>query len=331
VAPPAAATDSSPIARSADPLVPAIPPLPGAAAPAEGSAPPASTPALDMSADITSADITTTAPPASGGTLPPTKNSAATTPAPVTPPADIAPPKPSMYVAARVAAQGALDRGELAKALEILSDWNGDPSLTPSEAADVKELLSQLAGSVIYEGPPAHRLAPKHVVQNGETLPSIAGKYNVPWQLLAKINSISDPNAVTAGQVLKVVPGPFSAVVDVSKRQMTLMLDNLYAGVFPLDLDPSVTIEEGEWRVEQKQLTPALGGMYGAPGAATEDRSLLLVNQTTPASATAIVRGPGNPDPVSAAPRDRVLRLSAADVADVFDILSEGSKVTIKR
>jgi LysM repeat protein len=323
---PSAASESSPIARTADPAVPAIPPLPSTAAPAGQSTLPSSAPELDMSADLTMPP-----PPATGGTSAPTNNSAATSPAPVTPALDPPTPKPSMYAAARVAAQGALDRGELAKALAILSDWYGDPSLTASEAADVKELLSQLAGSVIYEGPPAHRLLPKHVVQNGETLLSIAAKYSVPWQLLAKVNGIADPNTVSAGQVLKVVPGPFSAVVDVSKRQMTLMLDNMYAGVFPLDLDPSVTVEEGEWKVEQKQLTPAIGGMYAPSGAATEDRALLLVNQTTPTSATAIVRGPGNPDPVSAAPRDRILRLSAADVADVFDILSEGSKVTIKR
>jgi LysM repeat protein len=236
-----------------------------------------------------------------------------------------------MFAAARVAAQGALDRGELAQALSILSEWHGDPSLTPTEAKEVDELLSQLAGSVIYEGPPAHRLAAPHIVQFGETLQTIAAKYDVPWQLLAKINGVADPSKLTQGQVLKVVPGPFSALIDLSERTMTLMLDRRYAGEFAFEIEPTATVEEGEWKVDQKQLTPAISGLYSAPGADTEDRSLRLANLANPTGAPAIVRGPGAPDPVSAAPRDRVLKLKTSDMGDVFDILSEGSRVTIRR
>lgn len=239
--------------------------------------------------------------------------------------------KGSMYASARVAVQADLDRGELGKALVKLSDWYGDPSLTPEETQEVETLLGQLAGDVIYEGPPAHRLAPKHVVATGETLETIAQKYNVPWQLLAKINRIADPTAVQVGQELKVMQGPFSAVVDLGKRRMTLMLDRCYAGKFNIELDPTASIEEGSWKVDQKLLTPVVGGVYGQPAGATEDRGLLLTSTTNPASQPAMLRGPGMADQVSAPPAARVIRFRATDVEDVYDILSVGSTITIRR
>jgi LysM repeat protein len=316
--PPAAEIESSAVAHSASdttPGVPAMPPLPGG-----DSATSASTNAADVSVpelDDVTAGATTTEPPTTE-----TSAAAATPEPPLS--------KPTMFPAARVAAQGALERGQLAEALATLSEWYGDPSLTPTEVAELNDLLSQLAGSVIYDSQ-SHRLAAPHVVQMGETLPAIADKYNVPWQLLAKINGVADPATLAPGQVLKVIPGPFSAEIDLSERKLTLLLDRMYAGQFALELEPTATVEEGQWKVDSKLLTPGVAGIYSAPGDATEDRSLLLANAASPEGPPMIVRGPGNPDPVSAAPRDRVIRLKAGDVADVYDILSEGSRVTIRR
>jgi LysM repeat protein len=236
-----------------------------------------------------------------------------------------------MFPAVRVAVQAELERGELAQALLRLSDWYGDPSLTPAEQQEVETLLSQLAGSVIWEGPPAHRLEPAHVVQAGETLEDIGAKYDVPWQLLGKINGVADPKALQPGQQLKVLRGKFSAIVDLSERAMTLFLDRRYAGKFAVELDPTTAIEEGQWKVDQKLLTPAGGGVYGGASGTTEDRSLLLANAADPAAPAAVLRGPGSSDPASPQPDGRVIRLKSTDVNDVYDILSVGSKVTIRR
>jgi LysM repeat protein len=321
---PTSGVESSPVARSADPAaVPEMPPLPGAPAKSESAA--TTTPSVDgvAAAAVGAAAVGTAAAGAASG------DDSAVTPTPVGKPETTpAPAASSMFAAARVAVQGALDRGEFAQALLLLSDWYGDPSLSPDETKEVNDLLAQLAGSVIYDGS-AHRLEPPYIVQAGDTLESIAAKHNVPWQLLAKINGISTAGPLPPGETLKVVKGPFSAVVELGKRKMTLMLDRRYAGQFPLEIDPTASLEEGEWKVDQKLLTPAGGGVYGAP--ASEDRSLLLANLANPGAPAAIVRGSGSADPVSPEPRGRVLRLKDNDVADVFDILSEGSRVTIRR
>jgi hypothetical protein len=289
------------------------------------------------------AALSTPAAPAGKSDPKPTEPSAATSqqPAvgntdPITPTGSAPAPQSastptSLFPSVRVAVQAELERGELSQALLRLSDWYGDPSLTATERQEVDALLSQLAGSVIWEGPPAHRLEPAYIVQSGERLEDVGRKFDVPWELLAKINGITDPAALQPGQELKVVRGKFSALIDLSERTMTLMLDRRYAGKFPLELDPTTAVEEGQWKVEQKLLTPAGGGVYGQAASMAEDRSLLLANPADPAAKAALLRGPGNSDPASPQLAGRVLRLKANDVTDLYDILSVGSRVTIRR
>lgn len=249
---------------------------------------------------------------------------------PVTSPANSsAQAQSSLFSATRLAVQAALDRGELSQALLLLSDWYGDPSLSPSETNEVNSLLGQLAGSVIYST--EHRLEPPYMVQAGERLETIAKKYEVPWQLLAKINGITSADQLQPGQQLKVIRGPFSALIDMSQRKMTLMLDRRYAGQFTLNLDPSVSVEEGHWEVNQKLLTPANVSLpTGGPTTPTEERSLMLSSSSGAAAQVAILRG-SVATASQADPAGRVLRLNPKDAEDIFDILSLGSKVVIRR
>ena len=125
--------------------------------------------------------------------------------------------------------------------------------------------------------------------------------------------------------------GPFSALIDLSERRMTLMLDRRYAGRFDVDIDPAATIEEGQWKVDQKLLTPATASLYGQPAAGGgEDHSLVLANPSNPNVQAAVLRGQGG-DPLAAEPRGRVIRLKSEEVTDVYDILSVGSRITIRR
>jgi LysM repeat protein len=236
----------------------------------------------------------------------------------------------SLFSAARVAVQSALDRGELSQALLLLSDWYGDPSLSPAEATEVQGLLSQLAGSVIYST--EHRLEPPYMVQAGEKLADIAEKHNVPWQLLAKINGITNPDELLPGQQLKVIRGPFSARIDLSEHKLVLMLDRRYAGQFAVDIEPTTSIEEGYWAVNQKLLTPGSVGMTNpAAGTISEERSILLTNTTGGNGQVTILRGPGAASPAATDPTGRVIQLRGTDVEDVYDILSLGSQIVIRR
>lgn len=240
--------------------------------------------------------------------------------------------------------QAALERGELARAHLLLSQWYEDPSLTPAESQQVDTLLSQLAGTVVYST--QHELEPAYVVQPGETLESIAQKYNVPWQLLAKINGIPAPNQVQPGQPLKVVRGPFSAVVELGRQQLTLMLDGRYAGKFPISVAPGASLPEGEWVVADKPVTPVPATVpYGTPpasmAAATTSRDLLLKNAANPALGVPLVIGShpsAQPDyqqvgagGAASGGTMPYLKVAPTDANELADILSVGSRVEIRR
>ncbi len=212
--------------------------------------------------------------------------------------------------------QTALERGDLAEAHKLLSRWYGDPSLTPIDAERVEQLLSQLAGSVVYST--EHRLAPAHVVKQGETLETIAAEYQVPWQLLGKINGVSSPTAIQPGQELKVLRGPFSAIVDLSRKQLTLMIDDRYAGKFPIAVSPEQEIREGDWVVDKKSSESAPGralllqGNAGTPGAAT---TLVIAAESLPLTPT----------------DGTVIKVGSQDAEELSDILSIGSRVVTRK
>ena len=186
-----------------------------------------------------------------------------------------------------------------------------------------------MPGSVIYST--EHRLESPYIVQSGERLEDIAEKYQISPQLLAKINGITDPTQLQPGQQLKVVRGPFAARVDLSNRSMVLMLDRRYAGRFSLDVDATTSIEAGNWVVDQKLLTPGNVGAAGmAAGSAAEDKSILLMSSDPSVNQVTILRGV-TPSPGANDAAGRVIQLQPTDVEDVYDILSLGSQVTIRR
>jgi LysM repeat protein len=224
-----------------------------------------------------------------------------------------------------------LAAGQLTEALRELSAWYGDPQLTPAEQVQLQQLLNNLAGTVIYSR--EHHFTQPHKVQPGERLEDIAKKYNVTAELLAKINGISETAPIVPGEDIKVVKGPFSAVIDVNKRQFTLLLDGAYAGSFQLgDLGAAVAKSSQpiqELTITQKTVGPIYNGPAGEippgdPSNPLGQRLLGLGNEF------ALHGAPKTPSQQRTMPEGGI-RLSDQDLVEVFDILTVGSRVTIRR
>ena len=54
---------------------------------------------------------------------------------------------------------------------------------------------------------PATNVSQTHIVQYGENLSTIAVQYGTTWQELARINALSNPSIIYAGQTLSVTGG----------------------------------------------------------------------------------------------------------------------------
>lgn len=235
------------------------------------------------------------------------------------------------FASAQPAIQAALDRGELARAHLLLSQWYGDPTLAGEDRREVDQLLGQLAGTVVYST--EHLLEPPHQVQAGETLETIAEQYNVPWQLIAKINGINRSDAAQPGQILKVVRGPFNAVVDLEDSEVALMLDGRYAGRFPVDL-AGVQANEGTFKIDQKVTEPVRSTVY-APATVGATASVMqrkLVAKHPGGAAPAIeITAASSSTSTRYGTQPARISVAANDLDELYDILSVGSEVTIRR
>ena len=152
-------------------------------------------------------------------------------------------------------------------ALATLSIFYNTPNLSGEQRSELLSRLDPLAREVIYSQ--RHLLEQPHRVGQNETLMEIAARYEVPWQLLANINQIKDPVTVLPGTELKVVRGPFRADVNVSLKELTLFLGDLYAGRFPIGVGNDPTPKPGTFTVQDKQTSRTYlrrGRFTGASG-----------------------------------------------------------------
>jgi LysM repeat protein len=223
-------------------------------------------------------------------------------------------------------ARAEVEAGKPRQALFVLSRLYADPRLTAADRRRLQDALDPLAGQVIYSQ--QHSLEPAFVVRRGDTLPAIAEQYRVPWQLLANINGVRDPEFLVPGTKLKVVRGPFRAEVHLVDQELTLYLNQLYAGRFPVAIgqDPAPTVGEFEikGKSEGREFATADGQVIPAAHPANPYGTMFMEigrNLALHGSATA----------EDAASNAGCISLSPRDALDVAGILSIGSTVTIRR
>lgn len=237
------------------------------------------------------------------------------------------------FIAVMDEAHRRLAKGQLADVHLRLSHLYGNPELNPEESRQLTDLLGQLAGTVIYSR--QHLLEPAYTVKAGETLQQIAATYNVPWQVLAKINGIRDPDHLEPGKQLKVFHGPFEAAVSLDRQELVLMLGGRYAGRFPIGVGRNAPKPEGSYTVKRKLPRPPYSGSGRALESGGPDS--LAGNCWIELGDGLGIYGTNDVKNLRSADGQGAICLGPRDIEDVYDILtadsqsSPGSKVTIRR
>lgn len=124
-------------------------------------------------------------------------------------------------VAAKIAEADRLIRSnEPLKARQVLNAALMSPRIAEADAAILRTRLGELNADLVFsprvvEGDP---LSEVYAVQGGDRLSNISQRRELAthWKLIQRVNGISDPNRIQLGQKLKLVRGPFHAVVDKS-------------------------------------------------------------------------------------------------------------------
>jgi LysM repeat protein len=149
-------------------------------------------------------------------------------------------------------AQDCIAGGKIITARNTLNDIL-NMSLDASVRETVKKQLNDLSQDWLFSRTVhlGDDLCSSYKVQSGELLSQIAARYKVPYQFLMKINNISSEKSLLADQVIKVVQGPFHAIVYSSSFTMDIYLQNVYVKTYKIGLGkPGHETPVGLWKAK---------------------------------------------------------------------------------
>lgn len=124
--------------------------------------------------------------------------------------------------------------------------------MSEQQRSSVKNRLSKLSDQWLFSRTvlPNDTLCESYMVRSRDRLAAIGDKYKVPYEILMRVNNITDPRTLQAGATIKVIKGPFHAKVYRSTFTMDLYVQNTYVRSFSVGLGkPGHETPTGLWRV----------------------------------------------------------------------------------
>lgn len=213
--------------------------------------------------------------------------------------------------------------GKLVEAHQALSKiyWQ-----QPDQRTRIQERIDASA-KVIYFSPQRHIQEP-YVVQSGDQLRKIAAKHHVPWQFLAKLNR-TDPKRLREGQKLKVIDGPFGAVVTLSDFELVVHHNGQYVRGYRACIGKDGSSPVGKFKILNKVANPQYTDPDGKVFSGTDPKNPLGKFWLDLGESYGI-HGTIEPNSIGKAESRGCIRLMNDDVAEVYDILDVGSEVIIR-
>lgn len=219
--------------------------------------------------DVSSDTLVTTTPPISSSAVaqaPPTTRPASLLATEITSPRGgavaipiAAPATAPAVVAGEVLndARAKKTTGDLVAARDELNTALISGHLSETDAETTRHSIAEINQTLILspQRTPNDPWAMGYPVQSGERLTTIAAKSSVTWQLLSRINKV-DPKRLRSGTTIKVIKGPFFAVVTKAKFRMDMYLgspggpDSMYVTSFAVGLGKNDSTPTGTWQVQ---------------------------------------------------------------------------------
>lgn len=179
----------------------------------------------------------------------------------------------------------------------------------------------------IFSDPHRHFGAP-YLVEPGDTLESIGQRYQIPWQYLAQLNRIR-PSELQAGQELKVMRGPFSAIVDLSRFELTIHAHGYFVHRYQIGTGAGDKTPIGEFTVQEKIENPTWYDPDG--GRVDKDDPLNPLGEYWIGLGDHIgIHGTIDPQSIGTARSRGCVHMRDDDIAEVFALLGRGSTVRIR-
>ncbi|MBM7094497.1 L,D-transpeptidase family protein [Bacillus sp. H-16] len=162
----------------------------------------------------------------------------------------------------------------------------------------------------------------QHIVRPGETLFSISEDYRIPYQVILQANALPDPNLIYIGQAV-IIPGvpdpdliPYSIIVSISQRTLTLLENGVQVSVYPIAVGRMLfDTPTGEFIIVNREPNP--GGPFGALWLSLSKKGYGIHGTNNPASiGQAVSRG--------------CVRMFNEDVLELGSVVPNGTRVSIR-
>ncbi|VAX42692.1 hypothetical protein MNBD_PLANCTO02-453 [hydrothermal vent metagenome] len=170
--------------------------------------------------------------------------------------------------------------------------------------------------------------ATPYVVEQRETLAQIAQNHNVPWQYLARLNRTS-PRAIRPGQKLKVIKGPFAAVINLNQYELTIHAHGYFVKRYQIGIDKENRTPPGDFKVVEKLENPTYYGANSVVMKADNPNSPLGKRWIDLGNSYGI-HGTARLNLADKAKLKGCIRMRNRDIEEVFDFLGIGSVVKIQ-
>ncbi len=213
--------------------------------------------------------------------------------------------------------------GQIVEAHQALSKmfWQ-----QPELRSQIQERIDLTAKAIYFS--PQLQVEEAYVVQGGDQLRKIATKHHVPWPYLAKLNR-TDPRRLREGQKLKVITGPFGAVVTLSDFELVLHHRGQYMRRYRICIGKNDSSPVGKFKVLNKVSNPQYTDPDGRVFAGDDPKNPLGIRWLDLGESYGI-HGTIEPDSIGKAESRGCIRLLNEDVAEVYDTLDVGSDVVIR-
>lgn len=254
----------------------------------------------------------------------------------------VAPPSPT------AAADEKIRSGDLVAARKILSQVLAAPSTPESERAAIRARLGALNEDLVFS-PKVYAgdtFVETYTVQSGDALAKIASKRDLAtdWRLIQRVNRLSNPNRISVGQKLKLVRGPFHAVVTKSAYRLDLYMGSpdepsswVFVKAYTVGLGEGNGTPVGTFVVKKNSklvnpywVNPRTGEKFDADDPKNPIGEHWIGIEGVGESAPYVgygLHGTVDPDSIGKQRSMGCVRMHTEDIAQVYELLVEGVSV----
>ncbi len=220
-----------------------------------------------------------------------------------------------------------------------------DPRATLAEAEMLRRRLSDLNATLVFSPTvtPGDPMVETYTLQSGDKLLRVVAEKNlaIDWRFVQRVNQFSDASRLRQGQKLKLVRGPFHAVVTKSAYRMDVYAsakdaegNHLYIRSFPVGLGEHNSTPVGRFVVRDASklinphwVNPRTGEKFAAddPKNPIGERWIGLegADQNTEVLAGYGIHGTIEPESIGKDASMGCIRMLPGDVEVLYEILAE--------